>query len=583
MSTHLQVSIGQHSDKGRKDTNQDFHGACIPEGSQLEIKGVAVAIADGISSSDVSHIASQTTVKTFLEDYYCTSDAWTVKSSAARVLSAANSWLYSQTQRSDYRFDKDRGYVCTFSALILHSNTAHLFHIGDSRIYRLNEQDLQQLTDDHRVWASGESVSEGACRQSYLSRAMGVEPYCELDYQALRVSCGDVFILATDGVYEFVDAGFIAACVAEQGNDLDAAAAHIVEQAYQQGSGDNLSVQIVRIDQLPEQNASEVQRQIEELPFPPELDARMAFDGYTIIRQVHASSRSHVFLAKDEATDTQVILKTPSVDLRADPDYLERFLMEEWIARRINSVHVLKSSLQQRKRNYIYTVTEFIEGQTLAQWLIDNPKPDLETVRGIIEQVAKGLRAFHRMEMLHQDLKPDNIMIDQNGTVKIIDFGSTRVAGLLERMVDVEQHQLLGTALYSGPEYFIGEPGSARSDQFSLGVLTYYLLSGRFPYGTKVAGAKSRAAQRRLQYTSVLDDEREIPAWVDEALKKAVHVDPYKRYEAISEFLTDLRRPSQAFLNKTRPPLMERDPVVFWQSVSAVLALIVIFLLNKLY
>ena len=126
----------------------------------------------------------------------------------------------------------------------------------------------------------------------------------------------------------------------------------------------------------------------------------MNFDGYKIIREVHASSRSHVYLAVDNETNTQVILKTPSIDLRGDPAYLERFLMEEWIARRIDSPYVLKPCLQTRKRNYLYVVTEFIDGQTLTQWMIDHPKPDMEAVRGIVEQIARGLLAFHRMEML---------------------------------------------------------------------------------------------------------------------------------------------------------------------------------------
>ena len=206
----------------------------------------------------------------------------------------------------------------------------------------------------------------------------------------------------------------------------------IVEQAYEQGSPDNLTVQIVRIDASPAGEASEVFGQPSELPLPPLLEARMVFDGYRIVRELHASSRSHIYLAVDADSDELVALKIPSIDLRGDPAYLKRFMMEEWVARRINSAHVLKPCLQSRKRNYLYVVTEFIDGQTLAQWMIDNPKPDLETVRGIVEQIAKGLRAFHRMEMLHQDLRPDNIMIDKTGTVKIIDFGSTRVTGVVE-------------------------------------------------------------------------------------------------------------------------------------------------------
>ena len=573
MPNQLKISIGQHTDKGRKKTNQDFHGVCIPEEPLLSSKGVAIALADGISSSDVSQIASESAVTGFLADYFCTSEAWSVKKSAQRVLMATNSWLHSQTQQSQHRFNKDRGYVCTFSAMVIKSNTAHIFHAGDARIYRLQDNSLEQLTEDHRLWVSQE--------KSYLSRALGINQLLEIDYQSLQVEQGDIFLLATDGVYEYADTPFIVNTINENRQNLDVSAKAIVDEAYEKGSTDNLTIQIVHIDELPSQDSNEIIQQITELPFPPILEARMDFDGYKIIREVHASSRSHVYLAMDCETDTQVILKTPSIDLRDDPAYLERFLMEEWIARRINSPYVLKPCLQTRKRNYLYIVTEFIEGQTLNQWMIDNPKPDLETVRSIVGQVSKGLRAFHRMEMLHQDLRPNNIMIDTTGTVKIIDFGSTRVAGVVERFPATEQNDLLGTAQYSAPEYFLGEAGTTRSDLFSLAVITYQMLSGKLPYGTQVAKCRTKSAQNKLRYESILDDQREIPAWVDDVLKKALHPNPYKRYEELTEFVYDLHQPNKEFLNKTRPPLMERNPVVFWKSVSFILTVIVLILLSR--
>ena len=171
----------------------------------------------------------------------------------------------------------------------------------------------------------------------------------------------------------------------------------------------------------------------------------MVFDGYRIVREVHGSSRSHIYLAVDIESDTLVIIKIPSIDLRGDPAYLRRFMMEEWAARRIDSPYVLKPRLQSRRRNYLYVVMEFVDGQTLTQWMIDNPRPDLETVRGIVEQIAKGLGAFHRMEMLHQDIRPDNIMIDKTGTVKIIDFGSTKVTGVVEAAPSAGGNDILGT------------------------------------------------------------------------------------------------------------------------------------------
>jgi serine/threonine protein phosphatase PrpC len=571
MARELQISVGQHSDKGRKETNQDFHGVLIPKEPLLSLKGIAVVLADGISSSQVSRVAAESAVKGFLTDYYCTSESWSVKTSAQRVIAATNSWLHAQTRRSRYAYDRDRGYVCTLSALVIKSNVAHLFHVGDSRIYRLTGDTLEQLTDDHRVVLSSQ--------QNYLSRALGINPQIEIDYRMVQIEKGDVFLLATDGVYEHVGARFIANAIKEDGQDLDAVARSIVAEAYQKGSADNLTLQIVRIDELPDGQASEVFGQPLELPLPPLLEARMEVDGYRIVREVHGSSRSHIYLAVDTANDTLVIIKIPSIDLRGDPAYLRRFMMEEWVARRLNSAHVLKPRQQSRKRSYLYVVMEFIDGQTLTQWMIDNPKADLETIRGIVEQIAKGLQAFHRMEMLHQDLRPDNIMIDKTGTVKIIDFGSTKVRGVIEAAPAIDHDDILGTAQYTAPEYFLGESGSSRSDIFSLGVITYQMLTGRLPYGAQIAQVRTRSQQRRLSYASALDDNREIPAWIDEVLKKAVNPDPFKRYEELSEFVFDLRHPNKSLTSASAAPLIERNPLLFWKGLALVQALVILLLL----
>ena len=571
MPAELRISLGQCSDKGRKPTNQDFHGALIPTEPLLGLKGIAVVIADGISSSDVSHIASESAVKSFLTDYYCTSESWSVKTSAQRVLAATNAWLHSQTRRSQYAYDKDKGYVCTFSALVLRSTTAHIFHAGDCRIYRLAGSTLEQLTDDHRV-----IVSSG---QTYLGRALGINAQIEIDYRALPAEKGDVFVLATDGVYEHVSGRFIAATVREYAADLDAAARRIVGEALQHGSQDNLTIQIVRIDDTPSGEAIEVLQPSSELPLPPLLEARTVFDGYQIVRELHASHRSHIYLAVDTDSDALVGIKIPSIDLRDDSAYLKRFMMEEWVARRIDSPHVLKPCQPSRKRNYLYVAMEYVEGQTLRQWMIDHPRPDLETVRNIVEQIAKGLRAFHRKEMLHQDLRPDNVMIDKTGTAKIIDFGATKIAGVAEAAPMVATDDILGTAQYTAPEYFRGESGSARSDLFSLGVIAYQMLTGQLPYGAQLAQARTRSQFSKLKYKSASDENREVPPWMDAALRRAVNIDPAKRYDSLSEFVFDLRHPNPDYVNASAPPLIERNPNLFWKCATGALAIIVIVLL----
>jgi serine/threonine protein phosphatase PrpC len=563
MAARLSLSIGQHTDPGRKGINQDFHGSYVPREPQLSVKGAALAVADGIGSSDVSHIASETAVAAFLEDYYCTSEAWSVKTSVERVLAATNSWLHAQTQQGQGRYDKDRGYVCTLSAMVIKSNTAHLFHVGDTRICRVHHGALEPLTTDHRVW-----VSPG---QSYLARALGVDAHLEIDYRTVALAPGDLFMLASDGVHEHVSAADVQEALAA-GADLDEAARLLVARALANGSDDNLTVQLVRVDTLQAHQAVELLQQMADLPFPPQFEPRSEFDGYRIMRALHGSSRSHLYLALDLASGDSVAIKVPSIDLRDDPAYLERFLMEEWIARRIVSPHVAEPVAHERRRSYVYLVTEYIEGVTLAQWLRDRGKPDLEAARGIVAQVAKGLRAFHRLEMLHQDIRPENVMIDRTGTVKIIDFGSASVAGVTEMApVPSAGPAPPGTALFAAPEYFLGQPGTARSDVFSLGVLAYHMLTGQLPYGVRIPQSTTRAAQRKLVYTPAREHDPALPAWVDAALEKAVHVDPWKRYEDVDEFVFDLHQPNRAFLERTRPPLIERSPVAFWKGVSFLL------------
>lgn len=563
MAQALDVSIGEATFKGVKSVNQDALGSLVPTEPLLSAKGVALAMADGISSSRVSQEASRAAVSGFLQDYFCTSESWSVKTSVQKVVKSINTWLYAQTLNSPYRYERDTGYICTFSALVLKSTTAHLFYSGDTRIYRLCGQQLEQLTEDHRRVISSEV--------SYLTRALGIDQTLDIDNRKVLMEKGDIFILATDGVYEFMSHKDMTQTVLSA-DSIQSAATRLIQLAIDNGSDDNVSVQLVKVNEVSDYQLDEVQ-QLTTLPLPPQLTPRMIFDGYEIIRDIYTSSRSHVVLAKDIGTQQTVVIKVPSTELRNDAQYLEHFLLEEWIARRIDNPYVAKAIKPERKRHALYLVTEYIEGISLNQWMIDNPKPSLETVRSIVEQIAKGLQAFHRQEMVHQDIRPHNIMIDHSNTVKIIDFGSTYIAGVTDPK---SEESLRGTMRYSAPEYFLGQSGTARSDIYALAVITYQMLSGRFPYSTQIAQARSVNAQRKLKYKSVIDDHSEYPLWIDDALRKALQVDPFKRYSELSEFMYDLRQPNKAYISKHKPPLIERNPIVFWQGVSVLLVIVII-------
>ena len=568
MITKLEVNVGQFSDRGGKPTNQDFCGVRIPDNHLISTKGIAVAVADGISSSEHSKEASIACVTGFLEDYFSTPETWSVKKSIQQVLTALNSWLYNQGKNE---LNRHLGHVTTLSAIILKSATAHLVHIGDSRIYHLREGYLKQLTVDHKTWVSKE--------KNYLSRAMGADTHLEIDYSKLSLEVGDMFMLTTDGVHEYISGDELMNTVKDNRKNLSRAAELAVRQAQSNGSPDNLTCLILEIKNLPGQDKEDIYQQLTELPFPPSLSEGMIIDGYRILRELHSSPRSQLYLAKDSDTGFNVVLKTPSVNYEDDPAYIERFIREEWIGRRIDNQHVVKVYEPTRRRRFLYHIMEYLGGSTLRQWMHDNPKPDLEEVRNLVEQIAKGLQAFHRLEMLHQDLKPENIIIDEDGTVKLIDFGSTKVAGIVEIDSPIERTNLLGTKNYTAPEYANDRPGTNRSDIFSLGVITYEMLTGNLPYGDMPSNWKNRNIAGELSYTPATDYNAGIPAWVDAMLRKSVSPYPEQRYEELSEFLYDLRYPNEALLYKDARPLIERNPLLFWQGLSTILTLVILLLL----
>ncbi|HYQ72881.1 MAG TPA: protein phosphatase 2C domain-containing protein, partial [Gammaproteobacteria bacterium] len=356
MTAILQVTVAQHSATGIKASNEDACGIRIPRGIELDNKGVAAVIADGMSGSDAGKEAADACVTGFLADYFTTPASWSTETAGAKILAALNRWLYAQGQR---QYDSGQGMVTTLSVLVIKSATAHLFHIGDTRIWRMRGGRLECLTRDHRV-----HVSED---KNYLSRAMGIELHMEVDYRALPVEVEDIYLLTTDGVHDFVPEAMLAEFLYGSNPDLEEIAGRITDCALQQGSHDNVTCQLMKIRQLPGLKAHEFFQRFAELPFPPPLEPGMVLDGYEIIRELHASKRTQVYLARDRDTHKQVILKTPSVNYSDDPEYIDGFLHEEWAGRRINSQHVLKVLKPHKQHQCLYYVTEYIEGQTLRQ------------------------------------------------------------------------------------------------------------------------------------------------------------------------------------------------------------------------
>jgi len=556
MATQLKVSIGGYSSAGIKPENQDAINYSIPKDLSIGTKGIIAVLADGVSSSEEAKQASNTAVSSFIEDYLSTPDTWSTKKSCQQVISAINSWLYKQ---GSFLENELRGWVTTFDAIIFKSTSIHIVHIGDSRVYRLRDGELTQMTKDHIAWINKDT--------RYLSRALGIDSSLQIDYKTDELQKNDIYLQTSDGVHDFLKEKELVQ-ILSMPHATKEIAKRLVEKAISNQSDDNLSAQVILIRELPNATKQEVYDKLSELPLPPELEPGMKLDGFEILQEVCISPRSQIYLARDIETNQELILKTPSVNFADDPWHLDGFIREEWIGQRLKHPGLMKTYQFNRVKKFLYFTTEYIKGFTLRQWMQQNPTPNVNEVINYIEQISSALRAMHRQDVIHQDLKPENIMIDEKNRIKIIDFGAVHAAGLAELASVLQRQQPEGTLNYTAPEYLMGEKGSKRSDIFSLSVIAYELLTGKLPYKEKKTNKFQLNNYQHMQYISVKKYREDLPGWIDIALKKGCMPNPEKRYALLSELTHNLKSPKDNLLNYDEEPLITRNPILLWQLIA---------------
>jgi serine/threonine protein kinase len=222
---------------------------------------------------------------------------------------------------------------------------------------------------------------------------------------------------------------------------------------------------------------------------------------------------------------------------------------------------------------------EKLDGITLREWINNHPDPGIDEVIELVEKIIAGVRVFHRLEMLHRDLKPENIIILPNQGIKIIDFGSVKIAGIAEIATPIDRVDLLGTKNYTAAEYLLGMAGDNRADIFSIGVMMYEMLTGHLPYGDQLTRDINWRTLNRISYQSAIQYNPMIPLWMDGAIEKACKLDVKSRYETFSEFLFDLKTPNPLFSNRS-VPLIEKDPNLLCKSIALVLLISNLLLLS---
>lgn len=565
----LQLDIGTASSAGIKPVNEDAVAATVPDNSLLlDNKGAVAVLADGVSSAEAGREASRVAVHDFIEDYLRTPETWSAQHAGQKTLNSLNLKLY----RKSHEFaQQDKGYLCTFSGLVIKSRTAHTFHLGDSRIYHLHHNTLHQLSADHTV-----SLGKG---RRILARALGMDSQVNPDYGNVPVAIGDTFVLTSDGIHDFLTAEQIQDTVM-LADSAQLAADSLLSAALARHSDDNLSAVVVRVIDLPDTTLEDYSLQLTRQPFPPDLQPGMRIDGLEILQEIFASSRSQLYLVRDEHNNKQLVMKTPSRNFEDDVSYIDRFIQEEWIGRRINSRHVVKIAEQSQPRRFLYYLMERVTGLSLDQWMRQNPLPKPRRAINLVLQIAAGIQDLHRHDTIHQDLKPANIMVTDDDHITLVDFGSVYVAGIAEQFRPLQHEGALGTATYSDPLYLLGRNTGIQGDLYALATITYELFTGELPYGEAINNCRTAFDYDRLRYQSASQFNPVIPLWFDRALEKGVAINPDQRYDSLEALLIDLQQPNPEFLKNVPTAGRERSSVVFWQVLSGFWGIILLLVVT---
>tara|TARA_R110002051_G_scaffold75005_3_gene136704 strand:- start:4304 stop:6487 length:2184 start_codon:yes stop_codon:yes gene_type:complete len=532
--------------------------------------------------------------------------------------------------------------LSTLSGLLCIGDRIHLFHTGDSRIYRIGIDSLTVLSEDHRIHRGQD---KGA-----LSAAIGADTQVDLQQSVFTLHQNECLALMTDGVYEHIDATELQfeLCTAATSMFQALATAHtlpvgfnvsqslvsqsLCEQAFVEGSHDNLSMILLGIkatanlasragtlrdadgsddsngfdgsDCFDDNNSRPSTSDMTRYQLPTGLEVGDNIDGFTVVNIIARTARSDVYLVQDEY-ENDFVLKSPSLDTIDDGHYLRDFLKERKIGlslskhRRAGEPAYNQADPNRLQANsstvsgaqsigsglgasgllryypvpasttYLYHLTEYIEGESLRDFIERNAPCDVWQTYDLLTKIGMAVRVMHRNYLLHQDIKPENVLLTKSGAVKLIDFGSASSSILKDSTRPPN-----GDLHYAAPEYYTDAPKGVHSDLFSIAVIGYELLTGQLPFGSQDLMSMQHALIMPAQPLR----QQNVPPVSQQALMRALHPNTNARYQAIGEFLQDFNPDNRA--NSRDPePLIKRNPLLVWHGICFIQAIIIVLLL----
>lgn len=257
---------------------------------------------------------------------------------------------------------------------------------------------------------------------------------------------------------------------------------------------------------------------------------------YKVLEMIGGGGMANVYLAHDMILDRDVAVKVLRLDFSDDEEFIRRFHREAQSATSLAHPNIVNIYDVGEENSIYYIVMEYVDGQTLKQYIQQRSPVPVEVALEILQQLASAIAHAHQNHIIHRDIKPQNILIDHNGNVKITDFG---IAMALSATSITQTNSVLGSVHYLSPEQARGGMANKKSDIYSLGIVMFELLTGRLPFSGESAIS---IALKHLQSEtpSLRRWNPQIPQSVENIVLKATAKDPFLRYDSVEEMEQDL-------------------------------------------
>ena len=544
----MELNVFTLSSKGPvRPKNEDYASFWEPEESdERQSRGSIAIVADGVGGHGSGDVASRMAVETSIRKFQECNPDMGAKAILREIFFAANMALYDshQNDRQATRM------ATTMNVCIFKGRDLHVGHVGDSRLYLVRQEEIKKLTADHsmtglqiKLRLMTEMEARVSHLRSMLTRSVGVEPIIRFDYKRVAAMQHDRFLQCTDGLYCFMNDGEIAEGVDRL--NLDEICPYLVNLAERRGTDDNLTAQLIHVDRVtpikkekPLSILTAAGKVVEVTDQNELVPGQTVDERYRIDVKVSRSGMATIYKAFDTKENHAVALKIPHMQYESDVSFFSRFQREADIGRVLDHPNILKFYEPDAKQSRPYIVMEFLEGRTLAQVLNDVKPFPIDDALQIAARIADALSHMHGKGVVHRDLKPQNIMICKDGSLRIMDFGIARATDM-RRLTFVGFTPAMGTPDYMAPEQVKGKRGDARTDIYSLGAMLYEMVTGVLPFEADnpfmVMNARVTGDPKAPRQVNPA-----VPPEVEELILHAMERDPRKRFQTAMEMKEQL-------------------------------------------